>query len=527
MTANSNAHLDSGSFDTGSLRALAQRALDAMGVTARVEDSPTAGADAVAVRSPINGRGLGVVRLDAEYVAQSDLETSISRAVTVFESWRAEPAPRRGEVVRHLGAQLRRHQEALADLVQIEVGKIRSEALGEVQEMIDICDFAVGLSRQLHGLTISSERPGHRLAETWQPLGPVGVVSAFNFPVAVWSWNAALALICGDPVVWKPSEATTLCSLATTVLARRAAVEAGFSPDVCQVVFGDAEVGRALVADHRIPVVSATGSTRMGKIVAPIVAERFGRSILELGGNNAAIVAPSADLDLVVRGVTFAAAGTAGQRCTTLRRLIVHASRFDEVVDRIARAYGQLRVGNPLDHDTLVGPLVDAKAGAAMSAAIERAEADGGRRVVGGERCLAELAPDAAYMRPALVAMPGQTEIVRTETFAPILYVMPYDNLDQALAIQNGVPQGLASSIFTTDLREAERFTGPAGSDCGIANVNIGPSGAEIGGAFGGEKETGGGRESGSDAWKAYMRRQTQTINYSNDLPLAQGVVFE
>ena len=527
MTANTNAHPDSGSFDSGSLRTLAQRALDAMGVTARVEDSPTPGADAVAFRSPINGRGLGVVRLDAEYRAQSDLDATISRAVAVFEHWRGEPAPRRGEVVRHLGEQLRRHKEALADLVQIEVGKIRSEALGEVQEMIDICDFAVGLSRQLHGLTIASERPGHRLAETWQPLGPVGVISAFNFPVAVWSWNAALALICGDPVVWKPSEATTLCSLATTVLARRAAVEAGFSPDLCQVVFGDAEVGRALVADHRIPVISATGSTRMGKIVAPIVAERFGRSILELGGNNAAIVTPSADLDLVVRGVTFAAAGTAGQRCTTLRRLIVHTSRFDEVVERITRAYGQLRVGNPLHHDTLVGPLIDAKSGATMSDAIERAVADGGRLVVGGERCLAELATDAAYMRPALVAMPGQSEIVRTETFAPILYVMPYDTLDQALAIQNGVPQGLASSIFTTDLREAERFTGPAGSDCGIANVNIGPSGAEIGGAFGGEKETGGGRESGSDAWKAYMRRQTQTINYSNDLPLAQGVKFE
>ena len=527
MNTTTGTHVDSSPFDAESLRAIAGRALDTMGVVARIEDVSGPDSDMVPVRSPINGRLLGYVRLDAEFVRQSDLETSISRAVTVFESWRTEPAPRRGEVVRHLGAQLRRHKEALADLVQIEVGKIRSEALGEVQEMIDICDFAVGLSRQLHGLTISSERPGHRLAETWQPIGPVGVISAFNFPVAVWSWNAALALICGDPVVWKPSEATTLCSLATTVLARRAATEAGFSPDLCQVVFGDADTGRTLVTDHRLPVISATGSTRMGKLVAPIVAERFGRSILELGGNNAAIVAPSADLELVVRGVTFAAAGTAGQRCTTLRRLIVHTSRLDEVIDRIARAYAQLRVGNPLSADTLVGPLIDTKSAAAMTAAVDRAVSDGGRLVVGAERCLADVAPDAAYMRPAIVAMPEQTEIVRTETFAPILYVMPYETMDHALAIQNGVPQGLASSIFTTDLRESERFTGTAGSDCGIANVNIGPSGAEIGGAFGGEKETGGGRESGSDAWKAYMRRQTQTVNYSNDLPLAQGVVFE
>ncbi len=514
-------------LDVDSLRAIAQRALDAMGTNARVEDAPVSGSDTVSVRSPINGRPLGIVRLDAEYAAQSDVDAAIARAVRVFATWRTEPAPRRGEVVRHLGEQLRRHKEDLADLVQIEVGKIRSEALGEVQEMIDICDFAVGLSRQLHGLTIASERPGHRLAETWQPLGPVGVISAFNFPVAVWSWNAALALICGDPVIWKPSEATTLCSLVTTVLARRAAIAAGASPDVCQVVFGDAEVGRALVADHRVPLISATGSTRMGRLVAPVVAERFGRSILELGGNNAAIVTPSADLDLVVRGVTFAAAGTAGQRCTTLRRLVVHQSRVDEVVDRVSRAYSRLRVGHPLDADTLVGPLIDSRAGDAMTAAIESARREGGTLVVGGDRLSLDGAPDAAYMRPAVVTMPRQTDIVRTETFAPILYVMAYSTMDEALTLQNDVPQGLASSIFTTDLREAERFTGPAGSDCGIANVNIGPSGAEIGGAFGGEKETGGGRESGSDAWKAYMRRQTQTINYSNDLPLAQGVVFE
>ncbi|MFZ9427394.1 MAG: aldehyde dehydrogenase family protein [Ilumatobacteraceae bacterium] len=515
-------------FDPTSLHEIAQRAMDWIGAGDGISASSDSRArSSVSVRSPIIGRTIGSVSFVDDATITTDVDDAVGRATSVFAHWRSVPAPRRGEVVRHLGDELRRHKDALADLVQIEVGKIRSEALGEVQEMIDICDFAVGLSRQLHGLTISSERPGHRLAETWQPLGPVGVISAFNFPVAVWSWNAALALICGDTVVWKPSDATPLCSLATTVLARRAAITAGFSADVCQLVFGDASVGRALASDHRVPLISATGSTRMGRLVAPIVAERFGRSILELGGNNAAIVAPSADLDLVVRGVTFAAAGTAGQRCTSLRRLIVHSSRVDEVVDRIGRAYTQLRVGNPMSSDTLVGPLIDEKAGRAMTAAIEQAVAEGGRLVVGGERCLADAAPDAAYMRPAIVTMPRQTEIVRTETFAPILYVMSYETMDEAIAIQNDVPQGLASSIFTTDLREAERFTGPAGSDCGIANVNIGPSGAEIGGAFGGEKETGGGRESGSDAWKAYMRRQTQTINYSNDLPLAQGVVFE
>jgi len=343
----------------------------------------------------------------------------------------------------------------------------------------------------------------------------------------VWSWNAALALICGDTVVWKPSDLTPLTALATTTLVRRAAVHAGLPPDVCQVVLGDSSIGAAMAADPRFPLVSATGSTRMGRAVAPVVAQRFGRSILELGGNNAAIITPSADLDLAVRGITFAAAGTAGQRCTTLRRLIVHESRVDEVCDRIGRAYGQLRVGNPLSGDPLVGPLITTRAMDAMSDALGSALAEGGHVVAGGERCHADLAPDAAYMRPALVRMPAQTAIVATETFAPILYVMSYSDFDQAVTMQNAVPQGLASSVFTTDMREAERFTGPAGSDCGIANVNIGPSGAEIGGAFGGEKETGGGRESGSDAWKAYMRRQTQTINYSNDLPLAQGVVFE
>ena len=509
------------------LLTLAMRALGNIGCSLHL--SPDDGEHANVTRSPVNGRSFGSVAswsADGESLDQS-LDAVVGRAASTFASWRTVPAPRRAEVVRLLGEELRRHKDDLADLVQIEVGKIRSEALGEVQEMIDICDFAVGLSRQLYGLSIASERPSHRLTETWQPLGPVAVISAFNFPVAVWAWNAALALICGDTVVWKPSDLTPLTALATTTLVRRAAVHAGLPPDVCQVVLGDSSIGAAMAADPRFPLVSATGSTRMGRAVAPVVAQRFGRSILELGGNNAAIIAPSADLDLAVRGITFAAAGTAGQRCTTLRRLIVHESRVDEVCERVGRAYSQLRVGNPLSGDPLVGPLITTRAMQAMTDALASALAEGGHVVAGGERCHGDLAPEAAYMRPALVRMPAQTAIVATETFAPILYVMSYSDFEEAVALQNSVPQGLASSVFTTDMREAERFTGPAGSDCGIANVNIGPSGAEIGGAFGGEKETGGGRESGSDAWKAYMRRQTQTINYSNDLPLAQGVVFE
>ena len=474
----------------------------------------------IPVRSPIVGSTYGSV------TSPRTAATAAAIAHEVFADWRDVPAPRRAEVVRRLAELLRTHRDDLATLVQIEAGKIRSEALGEVQEMIDICDFAVGLSRQLHGITIASERPRHRLTETWHPLGPVAVITAFNFPVAVWSWNAALALVCGDPVVWKPSDHSSVTALACNDLARRAAVDAGFSPDVCQVVLGDADAGRALAADPRFPLVSATGSTRMGRALAPVVAERFGRSILELGGNNAAIVAPSADLDMAVRAITFAAAGTAGQRCTSLRRLVVHESVVDDVVDRITRAFASLRIGNPLHDDPLVGPLVSLDAATRMARALDVARADGGV-VVGGERAHTDVAPDAAYVRPAVVRMSSQTEIVRTETFAPILYVMSYRDLDQAIALQNDVPQGLASSIFTTDLREAERFTGPSGSDCGIANVNIGPSGAEIGGAFGGEKETGGGRESGSDSWKAYMRRSTATVNYSDELPLAQGVVFE
>jgi aldehyde dehydrogenase (NAD+) len=393
--------------------------------------------------------------------------------------------------------------------------------------MIDICDFAVGLSRQLHGLTIASERPGHRLMETWHPIGPVGVISAFNFPVAVWSWNAALALVCGDPVIWKPSDKTPLTALACQALLERAAAETDAPADISQVVLGGGDVGAALAAHEGIPVVSATGSTAMGRKVAPVVAGRFGRAILELGGNNAAIVAPSADLDLALRGIVFSAAGTAGQRCTSLRRLIVHRSIHDELVERIGRAYASLPVGDPLTDGTLVGPLIDGSAFERMQKALAAAGNDGGTVIAGGERELGDEAADAFYARPAIVTMPGQTDVVRTETFAPILYAMAYDEFDEALALHNDVPQGLASSVFTLNVREAERFMSASGSDCGIANVNIGPSGAEIGGAFGGEKETGGGRESGSDAWKGYMRRATNTINFSTALPLAQGVRFE
>ncbi|MEO6126420.1 MAG: aldehyde dehydrogenase family protein [Ilumatobacteraceae bacterium] len=499
---------------TGFLTELAQAALDGCGAAAL-------GADGVhSARSPITGGSLG--RIDAP----SDVDAAVERATTAYATWRNTPAPRRAELVRHLAALLREHIGDLATIVSLEAGKIRSEALGEVQEMIDICDFAVGLSRSMGGRTLASERPGHRLMETWHPIGPIGVISAFNFPVAVWSWNAALSLVCGNPVIWKPSELTPLTALAAQALFDRAAERAGAPAHLNQIIVGDAAVGAALVAHAGLPLISATGSTAMGAKVGPVVAGRFGRSILELGGNNAAIVARSADAELTVRGITFSAAGTAGQRCTTLRRVIVHSSRHDELVDRLAAAYSTLPVGSPLESQTLVGPLINVPAFERMSAAIATAIADSGTHVVGGERLLEDDASDAAYTRPAIVAMPRQTEIVATETFAPLLYVMRYDDFDEAVAIQNGVPQGLASSIFTTDVREAERFCAADGSDCGIANVNIGPSGAEIGGAFGGEKATGGGRESGSDAWKAYMRRATNTVNYSNDLPLAQGVQF-
>ncbi|MFE7723960.1 aldehyde dehydrogenase family protein [Nocardia rhizosphaerihabitans] len=470
-------------------------------------------------RTPISGGTLLPLTADTP----TEVDAAIGRAAVAFQSWRTVPAPVRAALVRRLAQLLVAHQGELAELVTLEAGKIGPEALGEVQEMIDVCEFAIGLSRQLYGATMPSERPGHRLMETWHPLGVVGVISAFNFPVAVWAWNTAIALVSGDTVVWKPSETTPLTALACHTLLRRAAVDVGADPEVHQLIQGDATVGEALVDDSRVALLSATGSVRMGGVVAPRVAGRFGRCLLELGGNNAAIVAPSADLELAVRGIVFAAAGTAGQRCTTLRRLIVHSSIADQLVERLAAAYGQLHVGNPLDDGVLVGPLISERAFTSMQKALSRAVDEGGEIVCGGER-IDLVGPDAYYVRPTVVRMPAQTELVREETFAPILYVLTYDDIDAAIALNNDVPQGLSSSIFTLDQREAERFL--AGSDCGIANVNIGTSGAEIGGAFGGEKNTGGGRESGSDSWKAYMRRATNTINYSTELPLAQGIHF-
>ena len=473
-------------------------------------------------RSPITGGVIAELRADT----RDEVAATIGTAHDAYLQWRTVPAPVRGQLVRELGELLREHKADLGELVSVEAGKIRSEGLGEVQEMIDICDLAVGLSRQLHGLTIASERPGHRMMEQWHPLGVVGVISAFNFPVAVWAWNTALALVCGDAVVWKPSEKTLLTALACQALVAEAARRVGAPSGISSVLIGRADVGEALVADSRVALVSATGSTRMGRAVAPVVAQRFGRLLLELGGNNAAIVAPSADLDLTVRGLVFSAAGTAGQRCTSLRRVIAHRSIADELVTRLAAAYDTLPIGSPLDAGTLVGPLVDAAAFDGFAHALEIAQKDGGELVAGGSRLLADDTAEAYYVQPAIVRMPAQTDIVKTETFAPLLYVLTYDSFDEAMALHNDVPQGLSSSIFTLNVREAERFTAADGSDCGIANVNIGPSGAEIGGAFGGEKETGGGRESGSDAWKNYMRRATNTVNYSTELPLAQGVQF-
>jgi len=477
----------------------------------------------LAVRSPIDGAEVArVYETDA-----TEMPAVITRSQEAFKQWRKVPAPRRGELVRLLGEELRSAKDDLGALVTLEAGKITSEGLGEVQEMIDICDFAVGLSRQLYGLTIVSERPGHSMRETWHPLGPVGIITAFNFPVAVWAWNAALALVTGNPVIWKPSEKTPLTAMACQKIFDRAVSRFGDdAPDgLAQVVIGGPEIGEALVQSRDVPVLSATGSSRMGKIVGPKVVARWGRPILELGGNNAMIVAPSADLEMAVRAIVFSAVGTAGQRCTSLRRLIVHASIRDELVDKVKTAYATLPVGDPRAKGVLVGPLIDEQALNRMQATLSDAKDDGGT-VFGGQP-VTDGTPGGAYVQPALVVMPGQTETMKTETFAPILYVIGYENLDDAIALQNDVPQGLSSCIFTRDVREAEIFLSSVGSDCGIANVNIGPSGAEIGGAFGGEKETGGGRESGSDAWKGYMRRQTSTVNYSDALPLAQGVSFE
>ncbi|MDR6901237.1 aldehyde dehydrogenase family protein [Rhizobium miluonense] len=480
----------------------------------------------LAVTSPVTGAEIGRLK---EHSA-GEAKAAIAAAHAAFLAWRNVPAPKRGELIRLLGEELRTGKAALGRLVSIEVGKITSEGLGEVQEMIDICDFAVGLSRQLYGLTIATERSEHRMMESWHPLGAIGIISAFNFPVAVWSWNAALAIVCGNSTIWKPSEKTPLTALAVQALFKKAlkryVAEGGEAPaNLSTLLIGGRDLGELLVDHPQVPLVSATGSTAMGRAVGPRLAGRFARAILELGGNNAAIVCPTADLDLTLRGVAFSAMGTAGQRCTTLRRLFVHDSIYDQLVPRLQKAYGSVTIGNPLEPGTLVGPLIDKQAFDGMQAALADAKAAGGK-VTGGER-VENGSADAFYVRPALVEMPEQIGPVEQETFAPILYVMKYSDFDKALALHNAVPQGLSSSIFTNDMREAETFVSARGSDCGIANVNLGPSGAEIGGAFGGEKETGGGRESGSDAWKAYMRRATNTINYGRTLPLAQGVKFD
>ncbi|OBC12035.1 aldehyde dehydrogenase [Mycobacterium sp. 852013-50091_SCH5140682] len=503
---------------TDDLRALARTSLMQCGVD--IDGLANASSSTIMARTPITGEDL----FDFPAAGAADVERAIDAAHEAYLQWRTVPAPVRGLLIKRLGELLTEHKSDVANLISIEVGKIGAEALGEVQEMIDICDFAVGLSRQLDGRTMPSERPGHRLMETWHPLGVVGVISAFNFPAAVWSWNLAIAIVCGDTVVWKPAQLTTLTAAACSALFDRAARDVGAPENLNVTVSASSADSAALIESPKVPLVSATGSERMGAEIAPRVAGRFGRAILELGGNNAAIVTPSADLDLATRAIVFSAAGTAGQRCTTLRRVIAHEDVAEELIARIVKAYSGLPIGDPLSDATLVGPLINEGAFANMSAALEQARAEGGTVLVGGRR--RESAYQAFYVEPAVVRMPQQSDIVRAETFAPILYVMTYSTFEEAIAMHNGVPQGLSSAIFTLDQREAERFIAADGSDCGLANVNIGTSGAEIGGAFGGEKTTGGGRESGSDAWRAYMRRATNTINYSLELPLAQGVSF-
>lgn len=474
--------------------------------------------------SPVDGSIIGQVRA----TTAADYEKVISKAQEAYIFWRAIPAPKRGEFVRQFGEKLRHHKQDLGTLVSYEMGKSLQEGLGEVQEMIDICDFAVGLSRQLYGLSMHSERPGHRMYEQWHPLGIVGIISAFNFPVAVWAWNSALAWICGDVCVWKGSEKTPLCSIACQHIWNEVAKENNLPEGISSIVTGGAEVGEWLTNDKRVPLISATGSTRMGRIVGAKVAERFGKSLLELGGNNAIIVTENADLKMTVIGTVFGACGTAGQRCTSTRRLIIHESIYEQVKNSLATAYQQLRIGNPLDQNNHVGPLIDQQAVATYLEAIEKAQQQGGKIVVDGGVLTGAGYESGCYVKPCIIEVADSSlPIVQHETFAPILYIMPYASLEQAVDMQNGVVQGLSSAIMTTDLRQAEYFLSNAGSDCGIANVNIGTSGAEIGGAFGGEKETGGGRESGSDAWKNYMRRQTNTINYSTSLPLAQGIKFD
>jgi len=471
--------------------------------------------EATGLASPIDGSAMPGVPETAS------IEAAVAKSVAAFAQWRSVPGPVRGQLVRLFGEKLRANRETLGRLVTIETGKPLSEGIGEVQEMIDICEFAVGLSRQLYGLTIASERPSHHMREMWHPLGPVAVISAFNFPVAVWAWNACLALVCGDSVIWKPSEKTPVSAWAVQALFDAVAADFAEAPEgLSQLVAGGRAIGAALSADKRIPLVSATGSVAMGRAVARTVGERLGRSLLELGGNAATIVAPSADLELALRAIAFGAAGTTGQRCTTMRRLIVHTSIYDALLPRLKRAFATLGIGDPRDPANLIGPMIDMAAVDAMTAALARARAEGG--IVTGGSLLG-----GCYVAPALAEMPGQSDLVRDETFAPILYVLRYSEFDEAIALQRDVPQGLSSSILTNDLREAEAFLSATGSDCGIANINMGTSGAEIGGAFGGEKDTGGGRESGSDSWKAYMRRQTQNVNYGRTLPLAQGVAFD
>ena len=477
----------------------------------------------IASFSPVDGHEIGRVSV----TTREQYDEVITTAKSAFEYWRTVPAPQRGEVVRQYGEALRKHKDALGRLVSYEMGKSLQEGWGEVQEMIDICDFAVGLSRQLYGLTMHSERPLHRMYEQWHPLGIVGIISAFNFPVAVWSWNSMIALVCGDVTVWKPSEKAPMCGVACQNIWARVAKDNDLPEGISSLVNGDYKVGEWMTTDQRVPLISATGSTRMGKIVAATVGARLGKSLLELGGNNAIIITESADMDLVLTGALFGAVGTCGQRCTSTRRLIVHESRYEEVRDKLKAAYGQLRIGDPLDQNNHVGPLIDKDAVQMYLDAIDGIKAEGGKTVVEGGVLEGTGYESGCYVKPAFFEVAADSKMARHETFAPILYIMPYSTLEEAIAIQNSVPQGLSSAIMTTNMRESERFLSAAGSDCGIANVNIGTSGAEIGGAFGGEKETGGGRESGSDSWKAYMRRQTNTINYSTELPLAQGIKFD
>ncbi|WP_375435552.1 aldehyde dehydrogenase family protein [uncultured Hymenobacter sp.] len=476
------------------------------------------------VYSPADGRRIGTVAL----ATAADYDHVVATAQAAFTTWRTVPAPKRGEIVRQIGNKLREHKEPLGKLVSYEMGKILQEGLGEVQEMIDICDFAVGLSRQLHGFTMHSERPAHRMYEQYHPLGIVGIISAFNFPVAVWSWNAMLAAVCGDVCIWKPSEKTPLTAVAVQHILADVLRENQLPEGIFNLVVGEAEIGARMAADSRVPLISATGSTRMGKKVGEVVGARLGRALLELGGNNAIIVTEHADLDIAIRAIVFGAVGTAGQRCTTTRRVIIHASVFEEVKARLLRIYPNLPIGNPLQEGTLVGPLIDQGAVQNFTNALASVQAEGGKLLIGGEVLSGAGYETSTYVQPALVEAENHYHTVQEETFAPILYLIQYSGeVEEAIALQNGVRQGLSSSIFTLNMREAEAFLAHTGSDCGIANVNIGTSGAEIGGAFGGEKETGGGRESGSDAWRIYMRRQTNTINYSTQLPLAQGIKFD